>query len=700
MIFARTSSRTRRILIRTALAVAFTVLVGALIHLRVFADAPSVRCGVACTPTYGSSTPDRYVVLTFDDGPAGRATDEIMETLERERVPATFFLVGERILAHPKQARELVARGFEVGNHTFSHEATVHESGARIVRELNETNAVMEAATGHAALLYRPPYLTDLAPFEVVPAADEHYIWRAVYDAGYVPIGVDLDSDDWEVASKEEALVEVRSALAAKAARYYGRPQHIFLFHDNEYTAEALPEIIRLIRAEGYEIVPLTTALGVSRDAVMPVATMTPGVVSDRILLAAVAHLSSVIEVLTVFVSMLAVARIAVFVWLFVARRREGVSSLPTFPGTVSVLIPAYNEAENIRATIMSVLGNTRVPDEVIVIDDGSTDATLAVARDVATQYPLVRVVAKENGGKSSALNLGLVVAQGEVVVAIDSDTVLAPDCIDALIRPFSAPRIGATAGKVVPALARKPLERYQLLEYLVGQNIDKEVISTLGSVHVVPGAVGAWRRTALHAVGGYSDETLVEDQDLTLALLGRNYGVVYVPEAVAYTEAPSNIRSFYLQRLRWTYGTFQCLYKYRAYLFGDRALRLGWFALPYAVTFSVLVPIVALALNLSIILGTLLGTTHPNMLFFLFVFTAVDILYAYLGLFHEPKASRPSVWLVPFQRFVYLFVYSAIVLLVVLKIADGTPTRWHKLQRTGAAQQHFFGVAMSGQAA
>jgi cellulose synthase/poly-beta-1,6-N-acetylglucosamine synthase-like glycosyltransferase len=363
---------------------------------------------------------------------------------------------------------------------------------------------------------------------------------------------------------------------------------------------------------------------------------------------------------------------------------------LPRYPGTISVLIPVFNEAENVRATILSVLNNSRQPDEIIVIDDGSTDNTLAHARSIEAQFPgRVRTITKANGGKSSALNRGITESTGDIIIAIDGDTVLHPDCIDAASRPFVHDRVGAVAGKILPACTDTLMEKYQYLEYIVGQNIDKQFISSLGSVHIVPGAVGAWRRSALLAVGGYSGDTLVEDQDLTLALLGKNYGIVYSPSAIAYTEVPTTLRSLYLQRFRWTYGTFQCLYKYRAYLFGDAALRLGWISLPYSFIFNIVMPVVALALNLAVIFGVIVGVVHPGFLM-LVVFTLLDTLYAYVALLEEVPGRRLFAALVPFQRFVYLLAYSIIIFLVVVKILDGSPTRWNKTARNGAAELFF----------
>jgi peptidoglycan-N-acetylglucosamine deacetylase len=121
----------------------------------------------------------------------------------------------------------------------------------------------------------------------------------------------------------------------------------------------------------------------------------------------------------------------------------------------------------------------------------------------------------------------------------------------------------------------------------------------------------------------------------------------------------------------------------------GDKALRLGWISLPYAFLFNVVMPVSALLLNIFIIFGITVGVLHPGF-WVLVAFTLVDIFYAYIAFLDEPKKTRRFVALVPLQRFAYLFVYSAIILLVVIKVLDGSPTRWNKLKRTGSAEKFF----------
>lgn len=680
--------------VRTVLLSVVVVGVLSLISVRFFGQQLDAGCGASCyTGTYPALGDERVVALTFDDGPAGPATDRILATLAEYDVPATFFLVGQQIYEHPDQVRAIAKAGHIIGNHTFtSDETRVHESRKRLYSELNKTNALVESLTGRSAVLYRVPSLVDHEPFEVTPPPGSKEVWDWVYQAGYVPVGVDFDSNDWKVRTAGEVVANMREELSRSEIGYYDRHTHVVLLHDLPRTAEALPEILTMLRHEGYRVVPLTDLLAMSRADAMPHAGTDLQHLTSAVMLSSSGWFLDTLFVLAVLMSFIGFARAGVFVWAIVRRRRRGEmdTALPPFPGTVSVLIPAWNEQENIASTIRSVLQNTRVPDEVLVIDDGSRDDTTTIAHEVAKEYPgLVRVITKENGGKASALNMGIHAARGEVVVAIDGDTVLDAGCIDALVRPFAWEHIGAVAGKIVPANADRLLEKYQVLEYAVGQNIDKEVVSALGSVHVVPGAVGAWRKKVVQEVGGYSTDTLVEDQDLTLALLAYGHSVVYVREAIAYTEVPQSMRSFYLQRFRWTYGTFQCLWKYRSELFADRSMRLGWISLPYSFVFNVFMPVLSLALALTMVLLAFLDISHPSVWMFL-VFLVIDLVYAFIGVRMDPTVPTSMVPLVALQRMVYLFVYALITALVIMKVLDGSPTRWNKLVRIGAAGRFF----------
>src|SRR5262249_28842667 len=167
--------------------------------------------------------------------------------------------------------------------------------------------------------------------------------------------------------------------------------------------------------------------------------------------------------------------------------------------GKIAVIVPAYNEEKVICKTIETVLSSTiRDRLDIIVVDDGSTDATSAVVRDAFGAVPQVKVYEKQNGGKASALNYGIRRAEADIIVAIDGDTVLLPDAIERLTGRFADPSVGAVAGMVAVGNANNLLTRFQALEYITSQNMDRRALELFNAIGVVPGAIGAWRKQAL----------------------------------------------------------------------------------------------------------------------------------------------------------------------------------------------------------
>ena len=211
----------------------------------------------------------------------------------------------------------------------------------------------------------------------------------------------------------------------------------------------------------------------------------------------------------------------------------------------------------------------------------------------------------KANGGKAHAANAGLAVAQGEIVVAVDADTLILPGAIERLVAHFGDPEVTAVCGNVEVGNVNSWLTRFQAIEYVTSQNFDRRAFALLNSISVVPGALGAWRREAVLKVGGYSSDTLTEDADLTLTMLRAGGRIEYEPRAIGRTEAPETVSGLLKQRFRWTYGTYQCLFKHRKGFFKGT---LGWVGMPNMVVFQVLFaalsPIGDLVMVLSIFRG------------------------------------------------------------------------------------------------
>ncbi|WP_333916790.1 glycosyltransferase [Sphingomonas sp. LR60] len=511
----------------------------------------------------------RQVALTFDDGPDPAWTPLILDVLARQHVPATFFVTGANALGQGALLRRIVAQGGELGNHSTSHADLSRRSEAAIALELKATARIVEAYTGRAMTLFRPPFLGDADP----DRRDELHATRVAARLGYLTVGLNVDPLDWQGPKAEVIAQRVIAQIIAGTDE---RPAQIVLLHDSggnrTETIKALPLIIRGLRARGYDFVAVSTLARLSPASVMPALRGHAAIdaAGTRGLFDGLAWLRDAGAVLFAVVIAIGMARAVALTGLALwPRRRETVPTgaphlVPTF---VSVLIPAFNEARVIEASVRRILASIGPRVEVIVMDDGSTDGTSDVVQAAFGIDPRVRLLTLENGGKARALNTALATARGDVVIALDADTQFEADTIAKLTRWFADPRIGAVAGNAKVGNRINVITRWQALEYVTAQNLERRALLSLGAVTVVPGAVGAWRRTALDAVGGYPEDTLAEDQDLTIAVQRAGWRVACDNDAIAWTEAPETIRALFKQRFRWAFGTLQCLWKHRGVL-------------------------------------------------------------------------------------------------------------------------------------
>ncbi|CAA6679753.1 MULTISPECIES: glycosyltransferase family 2 protein [unclassified Lentimonas] len=272
-----------------------------------------------------------------------------------------------------------------------------------------------------------------------------------------------------------------------------------------------------------------------------------------------------------------------------VRHRRGLTNSTPT----VSVCIPAWNEEVGIVKTIRSVL-NTAYPKlEVLIINDGSTDSThekishfISNYEQQADQGAKLKYLHLENGGKAKALNQALKQVTGEIVITVDADSVMDTDAIVNLVKRFTSPDVAAVAGNVIISNKRKPIELMQQLEYLYGFFF-KRADALFNSVYIIGGAAAAYRREALEAVGGFDHEIITEDIEMSTRMLAHGYKTRYAPDAVIYTEGPSDLKSLSSQRLRWKYGRILTFIKHRKLFFSLRKKHnpyLSWLILPVAV--------------------------------------------------------------------------------------------------------------------
>ncbi|WP_214317175.1 bifunctional polysaccharide deacetylase/glycosyltransferase family 2 protein [Nonomuraea sediminis] len=622
--------------------------------------------------------PAKTVALTFDDGPDPVWTPKLLDVLKRHGAKATFFAVGARVAENPDLARRIVAEGHELGNHTYAHADLTGVSAWRLRLEVSLTQKVIAGATGFQTRLVRLPYSST--PESVT--GPQVAAMRELGSAGYLVALADLDTKDW---SKPGVDKIVKAGIPSQ-----GRGA-VIMMHDSggdrAQTVAALDRLLTRLDRDGYRATTLTLALGLG-SAYLPAGgfdRVTGSALSDaqRVSAAFTLTLSWVLAIAGV----LTLARLLFFLvlaWLHVRRARRGrrrAGAAPPWPAppAVSVIVPAYNEEVGIEATIRSLVNTAyRGPVEVIVVDDGSSDAT--AERATGLGLPQVRVLRQPNGGKPAALNTGIAHASHEILIMVDGDTVFQPDTIGHLIEPLRDPGVGAVSGNTKVGNRRGMLGRWQHIEYVIGFNLDRRAFDLLGCMPTVPGAIGAFRRTALAQVGGLSVDTLAEDTDLTMAICRAGWRVVYEEKALAWTEAPTSIGQLWRQRYRWCYGTLQAMWKHRR-----AAVERGTFGrrgLGYLTLFQVLLPLLAPVVDVMAVYSVLVGDPLPVVAVWA-GFVLVQALAGWYAL--RVDRERASVlWVLPLQQFVYRQLMYFVVIQSVVTAVLGVRLRWQTIRREG----------------
>lgn len=645
------------------------------------------------------------VVLTFDDGPDPVWTPKILDILKEKNVPAAFFIIGQNGQANPDIVKRIVEEGHEIGNHTYTHPNLGEIPGYVSDLELNATQRLIESLTGRSTILFRPPYFGDAEadkPEEVVPA------FRA-QNMGYVVVGLRIDPDDWLLPVTPKEIVDRTMARAADT-----NPEtrgQVILLHDaggdRSATIEALPDMIDKLRAKGFKFVSLEELGGLTRDQVMPPVPPNQKVYrsADAVAFYSLSYAGRILHFIfmtgiilglgrMIFIGALAFAQ-----WIR-ARRRERVHAGENYQPSVSIIVPAFNEERVIAGTINSLLASDYPNFEIIVVDDGSPDRTSEVIAQTYGGNPKVTLYTKPNAGKAEALNYGLRRSKGEIVVALDADTVFPANALGALAHRFYDPMMGAVAGNAKVGNRINIVTRWQALEYITSQNLDRRAFSSLNCITVVPGAVGAWRRTLLEQVGGFASDTLAEDQDLTIKVRKLGYKIGYEETAIAWTEAPDSVRALSKQRFRWSYGTLQCMVKHINALFRPKYGALGFIAMPNVWIFQILFPLVSPVMDLMLLwsLGQAMmvklshqseytTTNLKQVLFYYALFLAVDWLAAAFAFLLEKGERWRLLWWLLLQRFCYRQVMYYVMLKSVATAVRGAVVGWGKLDRKATVQ-------------
>ena len=427
-------------------------------------------------------------------------------------------------------------------------------------------------------------------------------------------------------------------------------------------------------------------------------------------------------------------------------RQEKLVDTLPQVysglaPG-ISILVPAYNEEATITAAIRSMFQLTYADFEIIVINDGSRDRTLAVLTEAfalvpfpqapreglptkpvrgvyhSARHPNLRVIDKENGGKADSLNAGINAARHPLFCGVDADSILARDALQRVVKPFlNDPLTVATGGTVRVAngcevtdgaLTRVGLPTniwalFQVVEYLRAFLFGRLGWSQLNGMLIISGAFGLFKTEVVSAVGGYRANTIGEDMELVVRLhrmlrqQGVRYRIQFVPEPVCWTEAPEDFTTLKNQRIRWQRGLSESLSSNWGLMFSRRGGAPGWLAFPFMVLFEWLGPVVELGGYLFMAYAYAFGLVSWQAFSgFLVMAVGLGILLSASGLLLEEMAFH----MYPKMRHLALLLVMVVVenlgyrqlnswwrLVGLLRWASQRESSWGEMKRKGVGR-------------
>ena len=619
---------------------------------------------------------ERTLMLTFDDGPDPTYTPEILDLLSTEGVPATFFAVGDNVVKYPDLFRRMVREGHMVGNHSASHIDFWAHDDAYNRQQIIGADRVMRSVANYESRLFR------------IPTGDPENNTLALLQAqqlGYLHIAFDLDTHDWQYSPADDIQLP---ALDGKG--------HVVLLHDGggnrTATVNLLKKFITDAKAQGYTFTTLQPLL----PADFVPRTNVPATLEDNATFTALSAYLVTPNILLTWLFWFGIGSLTILTFLFVIlalvsnakmkKRRWDNLKENEWP-FVSVVLPVFNEELVVSKTLDALRASDYPLMEVVAVNDGSTDGTLAVLTEYARTWPALRVVNQPNAGKPAASNHGIDESWGDIIITLDGDTLFEPQTIKMFARHFLAPRngkeVGAVAGHVKVGNRRNLITAWQSLEYLSGICVTRMAEGLMGAISIAPGACAAWRREALVRAGGYSHDTLAEDADLTLTLQRLGYSIAQENEAVAWTEAPMTLRGLFKQRLRWTYGNIQTLYKHRAMLFNPRYGALGMLTMPYALI-AVLVPLIFMPLTVIVAVVSLSrGEWQAIAIFSLFV-AATHMLISIVAVLMV-RENLLHLLMVPVYRLIYEPLRAYVIFGSALQALRGTAVGWYRPERTNS---------------
>lgn len=633
---------------------------------------------------FDGGVPDA-VLIAFDGLPPADHMSEVLGHLAHHGVRAGFALTASEIVSGRDAVRRVIAAG-----HAIVQTDTGDLAGTGVfatVSRLRDRAAAMALAgeTGWRSVL-----VETWGQGEILPtSAAEFASLIALQNQGRIrlPLGETAPVDPADAAAFAERVVSTVFLEGSQLVRFDLSRAALAA------TLEMLPVVLAEFDAAGARfIAPDDLARPAGGVAMFDARGLTT--LRERIYVWVILKADTVLAGLFFLLLVLAVIRSAAMLILAHLRRPQGRIN-PKWTPSVTVVVPAFNEAKVIATCIRSIFASDYPDLRVIVVDDGSHDETARVVKAMAAIDSRLLLVRTDNAGKWAAANTALRFVQTGYFIILDADSALERDAIRWLMQPFAAPEVGAVSGIVEVGNPHNWLTACQNLEYRVSQNIHRRAYETFDGILVVPGAIGAWRTEAVIAAGLFSGETITEDADLTLAVHRAGFRVVMAEHARALTETPEKLRPFMSQRLRWTLGMLQVSWKHRRAISEGRTV--GYISIIDAIWFSVLTTILApvVDLILIIVLGIIasrlmlgqpvLGDGAVAFLAGYMLLTVIDIVNTLATFRFERRFSLGLLLLTPLLRVGYRQLLYISTLRATWRALTGRLTAWNKLERSGA---------------
>jgi len=365
-------------------------------------------------------------------------------------------------------------------------------------------------------------------------------------------------------------------------------------------------------------------------------------------------------------------------------REKKEIFQPSTYKPRVSIIVPAYNEEKVLARTLEALLETEYANKEIIVVDDGSKDNTYSVASEFSRRG--VKVVRRLNGGKFAALNTGIAVSSGEIIMTVDADSMVARAAITEMVRGFEDPQVGGVAGNLKVFNRNNLLTKLQALEYIVQIQIVRRAFENFGSLTVASGAFSAFRKSALEEAGYYDPDYLLEDFDITIKMLKSHQVLHGSNEAVCYTEAPETLRDVYRQRLSWFRGDFQNFWKHRDAFFNPRFGIMSKLTFPFMLLSMTLVPFASLLVMVTSVIMVIDGEWMTLVMAFA-LFAVLQLLLSILAILVADDdlklALYSPLFIIGYKQFLDFTMIKALIDIIV---AGGTYLRRERVTRIGDA--------------